>query len=226
METQEQSTKELSLKEKTDWAYEKLKEMETPKKDKKENIGWGGGLIGGIIAGVVIFFISIFLWTFWTAAGIALACVVLFTFIIAKLKWSPWIPFGAKVGRRKARKGYVIVFKVGYNKGSVFERQEIIDGTIMVDGIPRPVYDNNIALYKGKKPMVIAFSWRIPLLDFSQDYEKSFEAGLGTKGWRVLLSRMKTEAVEEKKKMSGMLIFIIILAIAAGAYFAIKGGWF
>jgi hypothetical protein len=215
--------KDMSVNEKLDIALGLQAHEEKKAIDK---IGYQTASVVGGIAGIAGFVVGLFLWTFFYALGAGAIVFLLVTVFAAKMKWQPWIPWNAKVGKRKIRNGWVLVYKYNLNKGWTFMRSEIKDGTILVDGIPRIVTANNIGLYKGKKPMVVCLGYSIQLLDLVDHYEKTTAAGLGTKGWKLLISRIKTEALVEKKGISGTVIWIIIIAIGALGYFAYRGGWF
>lgn len=219
---------EKTLKEKVDYTYQKVRAEEESEESKTNNrVGTSTGFVIGLISGFIIFFISLFLWTFWYAVAAGIGSMLVLTLVISRMKWQPWIPFSAKVGKKKARNNFVIVAKVGDNKAFSFERQQIKEGTILVDGIPRPVTAENIILYKGKTPMVFALNYCIPLLNFNEHYTTALSTGNGTKAWKLLISRIKSEALlPDKKGISGMVIVLIVIAIGAGAYFAVKGGWF
>lgn len=141
-------------------------------------------------------------------------------------KFSPWIPWSAKVGKRKAKKNYILVDRWHENMTRDYERHQIKDGTILVDGIPRIVTPGDITLYKGKTPMVTIADWSTVPVNPKANYDQIIANGYGTKGWKLIYQRMKTAAIEDKKKISGMVIWIILGAIAVVGYFAFKGGLF
>lgn len=137
-----------------------------------------------------------------------------------------WLPWNAKVGKGKARQNYIIVEKIGSNGTVTYERSQIKDGTILVDDIPRIITPGDIVFYKGKRPMVIVPDWSTVPFSKVDHFNAAQVAGYGTKGWKLLYQRMKTSMIDDKKKMSGMVIWIIIIAIIALGYFAFKGGLF
>ena len=139
----------------------------------------------------------------------------------------PWIPWKAKVGKRKAKKGYIIVQKVYENGNMDFERHLIQDGTIMVDGIPRLATTADV-FHRGKKPWMILPMWSIKPFSRVDHFTETEKANYTTKGWRLILNRIKNEAITEKKKIGSVVIWIVLVAIAGLGlgYMAYKGGWF
>ena len=141
-------------------------------------------------------------------------------------KFNHWLPWGAKVGKAKARKNYIIVEKIGSNGSVTYEKAQIKDGTILVDDIPRIITPGDIVFYKGKRPMVIIPDWSTVPFSKVDHFNATQIAGYGTKGWKLLYQRMKTSMIDDKKKMSGMVIWIIIAAVIGLGYMAFKGGLF
>jgi len=135
-----------------------------------------------------------------------------------------WIPFGAKVGKAKAKNNYIMVDRWHSNMTRTFERAQIKDGTIMVDDVPRIITPGDIMLYKGKTPTVTIADWSTTPISPVDHFTQSQVAGYGTKGWKLLYQRLKNSVIEDKKKMSGAVIWIIIAAVIAAGYFAFKGG--
>lgn len=141
-------------------------------------------------------------------------------------KFNHWIPWNAKVGKKKARQNWIIVEKIGSNGSVTYDRSQIRDGTILVDNIPRIITPGDIVFYKGKRPMVIIPDWSTTAFSKVDHFNQTQQAGYGTKGWKLIYQRMKTSMIEDKKKMSGMVIWIVIAAAIGLGYFAIKGGLF
>ena len=140
--------------------------------------------------------------------------------------FSHWLPWGAKVGKKKARQNYIIVEKIGSNGSVTYERSQIKDGTILIDGVPRIVTPEDIVFYKGKRPMIIQPDWSVVPFSKKDHFDKSQQAGYGTKGWKLIYQRMMTSMIDDKKKISGWLIFGIIAVVGVIGYFAFKGGLF
>ena len=135
------------------------------------------------------------------------------------------IPFRGKVGKVRARKGYTTVMKIMDNRNIEFEKQQVSDQTVIVDGVPRIVTPEETLLYRGK-PFIIVPSWSVKPFSPTDHLEATEKSQLSVKGHKLLLARMLGEVIQAKKKMNIMVVFIIILALIVGGYFLSKGGMF
>lgn len=135
------------------------------------------------------------------------------------------IPFRGKVGRVRARRGWVTVIKILDNKNLDFDKQQVQDQTVMVDGLPRIVTPEDILMYRGK-PAVIIPSYTVKAYNPKDHYEDVLKSQLGSQGHKLLLARMLGEVIQTKKKMSMMVVFIILIVLIAGGYFLSKSGAF
>ena len=135
------------------------------------------------------------------------------------------LPFKAKVGKKKVEQGYTTVLKINDNRVITFEKQKIDDQTIMVDGVPRIATADEILSYKGK-PFIIQPSWSTKPFSPTDNYAGAVRDSYTTQGWRLLLSRLKSDAIIAKKKVNGMLIFGIIIVVVVLGYLVTKGGMF
>jgi len=126
------------------------------------------------------------------------------------------IPLIARVSKAYLKRGYVIVQVINQNKSIDFRREPIIDGTIKLDDTIHAVDDFDVFFYRGK-PFVIQPKKRInpynPLRGDQQTY-----------GQKYVTSRLESDAISEKKKsrISGMFIFILIIAAIAAYYFFVQ----
>ena len=132
-------------------------------------------------------------------------------------------PVGEKVGKSKAKKGYVTVIKINENGYLDFKKEQIKEQTIMVDGIPRLATPQYVLHWK-KNPVVILPSWSVEPFSPEQDNRMSLVNGTNIKGFSVLMSKMKTETVNAKKTMGGTWKWLIGLGIAAVIGYAIITG--
>lgn len=213
----------------------RLKRLESQREENKENpklestqekkIGWTVGSGVGILASVVTFIICLFYMSIGYNLLTTVAVFIVFSVFVSKMNWQPWIPWKAKVGKRiKAQKGFVIIRRIHDNKTFDWEKHRIIDETIVIDNIPRVINANDIIYRKGKpyadiydSSTIAVNTWR-NLADLKNEF--------GTKGWKLVLNRLKNEAITEKKKFGGMGTIIIVLLVIGGlAYFAFKAGW-
>ena len=121
------------------------------------------------------------------------------------------LPYKSKVGKAKVKKNWVTVVQLYENRNAKFTRFRIEDQTIMMDGIPRIATADNVFLIEGKqkKPMIIQPMWSVKptspsdeqFLSISKNYKEIEDKGLNVKGYKVLLNRMKLEAISTKKPL-------------------------
>lgn len=146
------------------------------------------------------------------------------------------IPFGKKVSNNQRKKNYVTLILLGDNNGLDFKKVQIEDQTFMEDSIPRLAGAGYIYYYK-RNPCIILPSWSVePLSEpgdkkilkpFSskEDFEESLKDGRNTVGYRLLMNRMKSAMMDNKKKIGGALKWALGLGLAALiGYALITGG--
>ena len=122
------------------------------------------------------------------------------------------IPSKGKLSKDKVKKNWVTIVKINENKGVDFTRQQIEDETIMIDGVPRLATGESVLNYKGK-PLMIVPSWRVEPFSPTKDFKESLLDGSNTKGYALLLARMKKGILEPVKKKLPIGIIIVVLAI-------------
>ena len=135
------------------------------------------------------------------------------------------LPWKAKISKKKAEQGYITVLYIKENRTMLFDKQPIDEQTIMMDGVPRIVTPEETLIYKGR-PFVIIPSWSTKPFSPTDNYEDIVKTGYAAQGWRLLINRVKSEAILAKKKISGALIFGVIAAVIVIGYLAMKGGLF
>lgn len=133
------------------------------------------------------------------------------------------IPGKGKVTPVKAKKGYVCVMKVNENGHLDFTKHRIVDQTILEDEIPRLAASKYVMFYK-KMPVIFLPSWSVEPYSPYENYESSLTDGSNTAGYRLLLSRMKTELVKAKKKIGGLGMTIFGLVIGGVILYALITG--
>ena len=122
------------------------------------------------------------------------------------------LPPKSRLSKSKLKDNWITIVKVNENKGVDFTREQIKDQTIIIDGVPRLATGEDVLNYKGK-PMMILPSWSVKPFSPSENYKDSMERGLNTKGYALLLARMKAGAIDLKKKMNmGIIIGLVVLA--------------
>jgi len=142
-----------------------------------------------------------------------------------KKSFNFWIPFMAKVGKNRAKKGWATYLVIKENRNIAFEKHPIDEQTVIVDGTPRITTADDVLFYRNK-PFVILPNWSVKPFSPTENYNDTMKAQYSSQGSKLLLNRMKKETVENKKTVSGFTIFIILTGIVILGYFAYQGGWF
>ena len=124
------------------------------------------------------------------------------------------LPFKGRVSVGKARKNYITIMKINENGFCEFEKQPIMDQTVLVDGVPRLASGEHVIYWK-KNPIIIQPSWTVEPYAPSEHYKSSLKDGSNSAGYRLLMNRMQLETIALKKKIGGMgiTIFGIIIAV-------------
>lgn len=122
------------------------------------------------------------------------------------------LPMKGKLSKGKLKDNWVTVVKINENKGVDFTRQKIEDETIMIDNVPRLATGESVLNYKGK-PLMIVPSWRVEPFSPTKDFKESLLDGSNTKGYALLLARMKKGILEPVKKKLPIGIILVVLAI-------------
>lgn len=122
------------------------------------------------------------------------------------------LPSKGKLSKSKVKQNWVTILKINENKGVDFTRQQIEDETIMVDNVPRIATGESVLNYKGK-PLMIVPSWRVEPFSPTKDFRESLTDGSNTKGYALLLARMKKGILEPVKKKLPIGIILVVLAI-------------
>jgi len=134
------------------------------------------------------------------------------------------LPIGARVGKNKASKGYVGIWKINENGFITASKQPIQEQTTMVDGVPRLATPEYVLKFKKgfrTYPLIIQPSWSVEPFSPIKNYEQSMLNGSNTKGYKLLMNRMKTEIVSAKKQVGGIIKWIIGLGLVGIILYAI-----
>lgn len=131
------------------------------------------------------------------------------------------LPARGKVSKSKVKNNWITICKVNENRGVNFTRQKIENQTVVIDDVPRLATGEDILSYKGK-PMIILPSWSVKPFSPSEHFKKSLEDGSNTKGYALLLARMKAGAIEMKKKMNLWLIIGLLVLAGIVLYVVLK----
>ena len=108
------------------------------------------------------------------------------------------------------------------------EMHEIKDQTVVVDGVPRLATAEHVLKIKmGFKtyPLIIQPSWSDKPFCPKEDLEESLREGRNIKGKQLLLARMKSDALDGKKKNVPVWILWILglIVVGAGGYLLMTG---
>ena len=134
------------------------------------------------------------------------------------------IPFSAKLNKAKIKKNFITVLLIHENGNLQFLKTPIINGTIDIEGVPRIATADYTVFYKGK-PFMILPSWSLKPFSPADNYEDTVQKDLTTAGRRLILERMKLDAIKPKKMGFGMIGWIILgIAVVGVGYYLIRGG--
>lgn len=136
-----------------------------------------------------------------------------------------WIPMGARVGKNKAKKGWATIMVIKENRNIDFVKQPIDEQTVSVDGIPRIAKPDETLYYKGK-PFIILPSWSTKPYSPTDKLEGEAATAYSTQGLKLIANRLEKGTLENKKKISGWMIFIIIALVIGAGYLAYTQGLF
>ncbi|HUS51674.1 MAG TPA: hypothetical protein VMZ91_16020 [Candidatus Paceibacterota bacterium] len=143
------------------------------------------------------------------------------------------LPLRARVGNKKASKGYVGIWKINENGFITASKQIIKEQTIMVDGVPRLATPEYVLRFKKgfrTYPLIILPSSSVKplkpedLLPFNpaEHHEKTMEDGSNKKGYQLLMNRMKLDTVGKLKgQVGGLIKWIIGLGLVGIILYAI-----
>lgn len=136
-------------------------------------------------------------------------------------KWK--MPWSGKLSKGKAKNGWVTIIHIKDNRNLEFMKVPLDEQTATIDGCPRIVTPDDVLYHKGK-PVVIFPSWSVKPISVTSNYDETIKEKYRSTGYKLLLNKMKKEVIENKKSISGGLIFGIIAVVIAAGYFAYKGG--
>lgn len=144
---------------------------------------------------------------------------------LQKVKEKKWkFPWGKRVGRSQKKKNYVTVLNVHENGHYDFKKYQITDQTVMHSLVPRLATAEHVLFDKKGNPMIILPDWSVEPFSPKQHFDKSMENGSNTKGFKVLLSRMESNKIEEKKGISKVVWWIIGLGLLGLIVYALVTG--
>tara|TARA_R100000501_G_C2563661_1_gene73310 strand:+ start:31 stop:522 length:492 start_codon:yes stop_codon:yes gene_type:complete len=132
------------------------------------------------------------------------------------------LPKKVKLKKKDSKEGYVTICYLNNNKHVDFVKKPIIDNTIKIDDYHEVTADN-IFLYKNQ-PMIFVPAWCEKPFNAKEHFDEAVEDGTLTMTQRYILNALETDKIRNKNKLSGKVIFFIILAVVAAGYFFSTGG--
>jgi len=112
------------------------------------------------------------------------------------------------------RENNIIVCFIRNNGAVVFKIMKIEDETILFN---EKIYDasaRNILRYK-RKPIVIIKEWDMKPFSPEEEFDKAEKEGTLTAAQKLILTKMKLEAIKPKLQLNWKIV-LVILAIGAG----------
>lgn len=123
--------------------------------------------------------------------------------------------------KSQVKKGYVHYLFIR-NKEIIPMKLPVEDDSVVVEGLPRIATTNFMYTYKGK-PALIQHDFSVEPVSPQKEYEEAIRNKMTTTGHRVLLAKYEAGQIKPKKKISGALIFGIIIALIIAGYLLIRG---
>ncbi len=134
------------------------------------------------------------------------------------------MPWKGKVSPARAAKGYVTVIKINENGFLDFKKEKIDEQTIMVDGIPRLASPDYVLHWK-KNPVVILPSWSVKPFSPEDNQQKSLNDGSNTKGYKILMAKMKSETIKKGTEIAGWIKWVAGIGLVVIVGYVILTGF-
>jgi len=139
------------------------------------------------------------------------------------------LPLSVRIQQGKAlKKEWAIVLYIRTNGSTQIKMKRIEDDTIKFNDYIYDARAGNVLRYK-KLPLIIIKEWNISpeappekhTLDLEKDYEDASKNGKLTAAQKLILTKLKMEAIKPKMQLNfGMVL--IILAVLGGGYFLLN----
>lgn len=131
-----------------------------------------------------------------------------------------------KLSNGFVKKNFVNVIYIKENSNIQLLKMPIENSTISIEGVPRLSTADCVLQYKGK-PTIILPAWSMKPFSPRNNYDETVNEKWSIAGRKLIIDRMHRDAIEAKKKMGGMIWWIILGVVALGAgYYLLKGGKF
>lgn len=127
-------------------------------------------------------------------------------------------PRQLKLRKGQLKNNYVGIAFIQDNGDVKFLREQIVEGTVMINKTPYIATPEHIMSHKGK-PFMIIPSWNNVPFSPENNIREANENKTNSIGSRLLLNRMKSEVIAAKKKFgAGIIIFGVLVLLGIGYY--------
>lgn len=121
-----------------------------------------------------------------------------------KPKKSFKIPRKARLSKKKLKEGYVTVMVLNENKNIDFKREPIEGNTVRLKDTWHAAENDDLFFFKGKPFIIQPKHRKNPYNPFKEKNE--------TYGQKHIMARMKNDIIKVKKKMRGVIIWVLLAA--------------
>lgn len=121
----------------------------------------------------------------------------------------------------QVKKGYAYILYINENRAIEPMKVQIQEGTTDIEGIPRIATTDFNLTYKGK-PALIQPSWSVKPFSPIENYQETVKEQMTSAGYKLLLNRIEQGEIKPKKKISGALIFGLVIAAIVVGYLLLK----
>ena len=126
-----------------------------------------------------------------------------------------------KLGKAEKKKNFIRYIFINENRDIKAVKVPVDEGVVWHGGVPRIGTTDYMLSWEGD-PTIIQPGWSTVPFSPVQNYEEAVQAKMTAAGYRLLLKAIKEGEVKPKKKMSGALIFGIVIAIIVIGYLLLK----
>lgn len=130
------------------------------------------------------------------------------------------LPLGVRITKGKTkRKNFVIVQTIKTNGAVNFKVMKIEDDTVKIGENFYGASSQHILRYK-RMPLLIIKEWDMKPFSPKEEFKEAVKAGTLTAAEKLILTKMKQEAIKPKMQLNWKVV-LIILAIGAAALWAL-----
>lgn len=127
-----------------------------------------------------------------------------------------------KLGKGNKKRGYVRYIYIDGNNNIKVTKVPIDESIIWYEKVPRLAEPTSVLSWDGD-PTIIQPSWSVKPFSPKENYEDAVNDKMTAQGHRLLLKAIKEGEVKPKRKMSGVMIFFIIIALIVIGYLLLSG---